>query len=526
MAQKKVARMSENYGELSYNPESKKAFLNDAVRVMRAAGKMMGDKIAACIINKNEAGIAVSGEVYGYFILPDMQNMLMVEIGTSCIAHARPDRVIVMLQYRKLETPFDPTKKRRGKPRVPGNKDIGSNQWLDSPDINAEDLALFIEKHIRVHPEIIKARGNLMSDSFTPNDIPTVGEAIAGGGEIGKTLLNLKRAFDDFNRSFQEGNETFKVESSLQHEPQPEPDPESAAPVAESTESQVREIIQNARFNDGKMVIEQMLDRDLYLKVANVLKKWGGKWSSKDKAFVFDHDPQEYIDAYLSDGEIRDFKKDYQFFETPEAVAKDLVAMADIKAGHLVLEPSAGRGRIANVIRENVPGCTLHVCEIWDVNRQYLTGQGYEIVGHDFMQMTDAIRYDRIIMNPPFRKGQDVEHVLHAYNLLKPGGKLVAIMPPSWLNRDDKRYTSFREFVMERLTHGDKNNWGEYAQWGEFNEPVFRESGTQVKTGVLQITKTPECAPTTMPVPKPVLDIPPAANEDQDDVQSFMSLFG
>ena len=36
--------------------------------------------------------------------------------------------------------------------------------------------------------------------------------------------------------------------------------------------------------------------------------------------------------------------------------------------------------------------------------------------------------YDRIIMNPPFSNRQDAEHVRHAYELLRPNGRIVAIM--------------------------------------------------------------------------------------------------
>ena len=35
--------------------------------------------------------------------------------------------------------------------------------------------------------------------------------------------------------------------------------------------------------------------------------------------------------------------------------------------------------------------------------------------------------YDRIIMNPPFSDGRDIQHVQHAYNLLRPGGRIGAI---------------------------------------------------------------------------------------------------
>ena len=34
---------------------------------------------------------------------------------------------------------------------------------------------------------------------------------------------------------------------------------------------------------------------------------------------------------------------------------------------------------------------------------------------------------DAVVMNPPFRDGADIKHILHARTFLKPGGRLVAI---------------------------------------------------------------------------------------------------
>ena len=56
-------------------------------------------------------------------------------------------------------------------------------------------------------------------------------------------------------------------------------------------------------------------------------------------------------------------------------------------------------------------------------------------------------RYDRIVMNPPFERGQDAEHVRRAYSFLKPGGILVAIVSTGPFFRTDNASQAFREFV-------------------------------------------------------------------------------
>ena len=49
-------------------------------------------------------------------------------------------------------------------------------------------------------------------------------------------------------------------------------------------------------------------------------------------------------------------------------------------------------------------------------------------------------------MNPPFDKGEDVEHLQHAYSLLFPSGKVVSIMCESGFIKNDKKAKEFREW--------------------------------------------------------------------------------
>ena len=52
--------------------------------------------------------------------------------------------------------------------------------------------------------------------------------------------------------------------------------------------------------------------------------------------------------------------------------------------------------------------------------------------GHNLTEETNCLghhgKYDRILMNPPFEKLQDIDHVRHCFDQLKEGGVLVAVM--------------------------------------------------------------------------------------------------
>jgi predicted RNA methylase len=131
------------------------------------------------------------------------------------------------------------------------------------------------------------------------------------------------------------------------------------------------------------------------------------------------------------------------FFPTPKHVATDIVDMADIKPGMRVLEPSAGNGNIAEVIRE--AGVEPDTIEISNELGEILKAKGFNIVGSDFLESDQ--KYDRIVMNPPFGNGMDIDHVKHAYDLLLPGGKVVAIMGEGSFSRGDKKATEFRNWL-------------------------------------------------------------------------------
>jgi predicted RNA methylase len=237
---------------------------------------------------------------------------------------------------------------------------------------------------------------------------------------------------------------------------------------------------------DGNLVrITQQLDRKLYVKTNDALAALGGTWNKKVKAHVFEVDPSAAIQAAVGDGtyeSVQSAEKECGFFPTPVLLAKQIVALADIRPTDRVLEPSAGRGRIADEILAACPDVDLWLCEILEGNVEALVGKGYwtSRIFRDFMQFQTSEGFDRIVMNPPFAKHADIDHVTRAYDMLRPPGRLVAIMAASFQYGGDKKSKAFRALV---------NN----AQGIVFDnaELAFRESGTDVRTVTVILEKRP-----------------------------------
>jgi len=133
------------------------------------------------------------------------------------------------------------------------------------------------------------------------------------------------------------------------------------------------------------------------------------------------------------------------FFPTPADIVARLIYEANIEPGQLVLEPSAGKGDIAEAIRE--AGASVICCERNHSLHEILLEKGFTAMRCDFMDTAPEEKYEAVVMNPPFENGQDAEHVQHAFKFLKPGGRLVAITGAGIFFRTDRKAVAFREWL-------------------------------------------------------------------------------
>jgi len=138
--------------------------------------------------------------------------------------------------------------------------------------------------------------------------------------------------------------------------------------------------------------------------------------------------------------------------------------------------PPACKGDIADAIRATQPDVDLPTVEFNGDLRAVIEAKGHEVVGDDFFEHQG--KHDRIIMNPPFENGQDIDHVRHAFECLKPGGRVVAIMSNGPFFRSDKKSQEFRAWL-------DDHGLAEQLPDGSFAHGAFRATGVRTQLVVI-----------------------------------------
>lgn len=159
-----------------------------------------------------------------------------------------------------------------------------------------------------------------------------------------------------------------------------------------------------------------------------------------------------------------------QLFPTPPELAARMVEIAGIEAHHTVLEPSAGTG---NIIRAIERCARVSAIEINSKLVDSLVRVCEQTRCANFLECTvdELGTFDRIVANPPFADGADIEHIEHALTFLKPGGKLVAICA-----NGPRQNTRLRPIVEQRG-----------GTWEELPADTFKDSGTSARTVLLTI---------------------------------------
>lgn len=189
--------------------------------------------------------------------------------------------------------------------------------------------------------------------------------------------------------------------------------------------------------------------------------------------------------------------RNFGLFPTPNVLADRVIEEANLysETPLRILEPSAGTGQLARRAAEYeiVSGgwgnretrLAGHLVTCVEVQPELATalrgGSCARVLCRDFLAMEPEPVYDRVVMNPPFDRGRDIDHAHHAMKFLRPGGRLVAIMSQSAEFSSTKKAEAFRAEVEKHK-----------GKWTDLPEGSFREAGTNVNAVLVTLTRAPD----------------------------------
>jgi len=171
----------------------------------------------------------------------------------------------------------------------------------------------------------------------------------------------------------------------------------------------------------------------------------------------------------------------FNLFQTPEPLARRLAGMFD-RFG-VTLEPSAGLGRLYRAVREVAPDARITLVDnspecVRELYRETDGDREASLISGDFLQKTAEELggpFDSIVMNPPFKMGTDVKHILHARAMLAPGGRLVSLCAAGPRQRA----------ALQPIAD----------QWIDLPAGSFRSEGTGVESAIVVFNAREEAAP-------------------------------
>lgn len=171
------------------------------------------------------------------------------------------------------------------------------------------------------------------------------------------------------------------------------------------------------------------VSKDAQREAECVLESIGGV-KQPEGHWLFDYEPGDVIGEIVVSGCIPDHRS-HQFYPTPSNLAEIAITLAGVEPGHTVLEPSAGQGGLADLLP---PEQQTTCVELSSLHCKVLEAKGHTVVEGDFLpwaegRWKDGVRFDRVVMNPPFSEGRWQAHLEHAAQLVADGGRLVAILP-------------------------------------------------------------------------------------------------
>lgn len=163
------------------------------------------------------------------------------------------------------------------------------------------------------------------------------------------------------------------------------------------------------------------------------------------------------------------------FYPTPQQVIERMLSGIELD-GKTVLEPSAGKGNIIDVLKDR--GANVICCES-NKDLATIASSKAKLIANDFLtvQSHQISHVDYIIMNPPF--SADEQHINHAWSIAPDGCEIIALCNWETLNN---AYSKSRRILKTTI-----ENYGIASNLGDCFSDAERKTGIEI--GLIRIIK-------------------------------------
>lgn len=203
---------------------------------------------------------------------------------------------------------------------------------------------------------------------------------------------------------------------------------------------------------------------DEYDRLRWVMEFYGGRWNERCKGFKFNEFNDEKLKSIKADlsvgfvnlSEEKRTRERDAFFPTPVKVVDKMIETANLKPDSIMLESSAGTGRILDEAKKVINSVdNFVVIEMNGERQRILRDKGYKVdfngTFEDSLKDSETLKKikncDKVVINPPFKNDSDVKHLLISYMFCADNADVVSILQENSLYYDRQIHRVFKEFL-------------------------------------------------------------------------------
>lgn len=305
------------------------------------------------------------------------------------------------MRYRNTENIID---------KIYKTNDTG--QWNDI-DGGALQIKVYLKGtvHIKIHEDIVYKLNEILSFLY-PNAIPSEFRKPKKAKDKNIKIINNLLSFEELN-ILNDMEPAYRFKKNVYG----------------------RTEICGRMPNTLTFSLSSKIDKVIKEMIINVLVQCGGVLIKDGNRtyYLFDYDfYNSTLPVIVRLGYVPNVKS-HQYYPTPEMISEKAIKLLDLKETDLALEPQAGQGNLFKHLHENSTAV-----EISEIHCNILKDKfpNANIINDDFLKwyINCNIKFDKILMNPPYHTKQYVDHLNAALTLLNNNGICVAILPESAVN--------------------------------------------------------------------------------------------